>query len=356
MEIDFHKIGRLINEIRLNRGISQNQFAEDIGVSKAAVTQWEKGTNGIKTEKLYDIAQYFGITMTELISGKREKELLRDYLNRNYDLYPFRNLRAVSKDNINEVYQYLALCKSVITRFNEIYPKWLSNELSNEEKEEFDYLKVNYIDPDFEKVKVVMTFNRSYIDYYDWTPIQDHLRQFKDKSEEEQSFEKWKVLRFQCFITPEAIIKSSLETRKDKLFKNYLTILTSFDKNILLSKLIDEKTPKDIQDSTLIKELIEDGAECLFSSNEFEQIHYSKEDMDYFEGPFIRNEDKSKVADLFEVFYSYDRIKSLPYSRYQNLINNKKTEEIKNIINLRKTHPNEYVNYLRQTADSMLKA
>lgn len=338
MEIDFHKIGRLINEIRLNRGISQNQFAEDIGVSKAAVTQWEKGTNGIKTEKLYDIAQYFGITMTELISGKIDKEILKDYLDRNYNLRPFRNLRSVSKDNINEVKQYLDLCKSVITRFNEIYPKWLSNELSDEEKEEFDYLKVNYID------------------YYDWTPIQDHLRQFKDKSEEEQSFEKWKVLRFQCFITPEAIIKSSLETGKDKLFKDYLTILTSFDKNILLSRLIDEKTPKDIQDSTLIKELIEDGAECLFSSNEFEQIHYSKEDMDYFEGPFIRNENKSKVADLFEVFYSYDRIKSLPYSRYQNLINNKKTEEIKNIINLRKTHPNEYVDYLRQTADSMLKA
>lgn len=42
MEIDFHKIGRLISEMRLKRDISQGQFAEDIGVSKAAVTQGEK--------------------------------------------------------------------------------------------------------------------------------------------------------------------------------------------------------------------------------------------------------------------------------------------------------------------------
>ena len=53
-------------ELRLEKGIGQEQLAKDLGVGKATVSLWE---NALREPKLYNlaiIAQYFGVTIDYL--------------------------------------------------------------------------------------------------------------------------------------------------------------------------------------------------------------------------------------------------------------------------------------------------
>ena len=87
-DVNFDLVGSLIAKLREKYGLSQQEFAKEIGVSKGAVCQWEQGA-GIKTENLYDIARYFNITVSELIDGQLFEEEDEDYFERNYNLDDF---------------------------------------------------------------------------------------------------------------------------------------------------------------------------------------------------------------------------------------------------------------------------
>ena len=53
-------------ELRLEKGIGQEQLAKELGVGRATVSLWE---NGLREPKLYGlatIAQYFGVSIDYL--------------------------------------------------------------------------------------------------------------------------------------------------------------------------------------------------------------------------------------------------------------------------------------------------
>lgn len=63
-----------LKEIRKNAGLSQEQLAEKIGVSRQAVTKWETGKGLPDIENIVIIAEIFKTTLDELISANvREK-------------------------------------------------------------------------------------------------------------------------------------------------------------------------------------------------------------------------------------------------------------------------------------------
>lgn len=65
-----------LKQIRKNEGISQEQLAERIGVSRQAVTKWETGKGLPDIENMTILAEIFKVTLDELISGtvpKNEK-------------------------------------------------------------------------------------------------------------------------------------------------------------------------------------------------------------------------------------------------------------------------------------------
>lgn len=55
-----------LKKYRQMAGISQTQLADSLGVSKAAVSNWEKGTNGIDTDTLFRIAEILHVSVSEL--------------------------------------------------------------------------------------------------------------------------------------------------------------------------------------------------------------------------------------------------------------------------------------------------
>ena len=68
-------LGERIKACRKNSGMSQNQVAELLDVSRQAVTKWESGQSAPSTENLLRLAEIFGTTADMLLSTDDGAEL-----------------------------------------------------------------------------------------------------------------------------------------------------------------------------------------------------------------------------------------------------------------------------------------
>lgn len=60
-------IGKIINELRIEKNISQQQLAAEIGVSRRAITFWESGINEPKATYIARLSKFFGVTSDYLL-------------------------------------------------------------------------------------------------------------------------------------------------------------------------------------------------------------------------------------------------------------------------------------------------
>ncbi len=94
------KIGQIIANQRLRKGITQEQLAECVGVSKSAVSKWELSQSCPDVSLLPFLAGYFDITVDELLGFESQismDEVARicDKLARDFEKQPFTNVRYV---------------------------------------------------------------------------------------------------------------------------------------------------------------------------------------------------------------------------------------------------------------------
>lgn len=62
-----------MKQLRERKGISQEKLAEELGVSRQVITKWENGAGTPKIENLKALADYFHVTLDELL-GRTEME------------------------------------------------------------------------------------------------------------------------------------------------------------------------------------------------------------------------------------------------------------------------------------------
>ncbi|MBE7083717.1 MAG: helix-turn-helix transcriptional regulator [Clostridiales bacterium] len=65
------EFNKKLQELRKNKGITQEQLAEDIYVSRTAVSKWESGRGYPNIDSLKVLAKYFSISVDELLSGEQ---------------------------------------------------------------------------------------------------------------------------------------------------------------------------------------------------------------------------------------------------------------------------------------------
>ena len=53
-------------QLRKKSGLSQEQLAEQLNVSRQAISKWESGTAVPESEKLITISNYFGVSVDYL--------------------------------------------------------------------------------------------------------------------------------------------------------------------------------------------------------------------------------------------------------------------------------------------------
>ena len=66
-------LGSRIGECRKKKGITQDQLAEHIGVSPQAVSKWENDLSCPDITLLPQLADYFNITIDELLRGEKSQ-------------------------------------------------------------------------------------------------------------------------------------------------------------------------------------------------------------------------------------------------------------------------------------------
>ena len=62
-------LGKKLYELRKKSGLSQEEFADKLNVSRQAVSKWERGETLPDTENLITIAKLYGVSLDELIDN-----------------------------------------------------------------------------------------------------------------------------------------------------------------------------------------------------------------------------------------------------------------------------------------------
>lgn len=60
-----------LQELRKNRGLTQEELAEALYVSRTAVSKWESGRGYPSIDSLKQIASFFSVTIDDLLSGEK---------------------------------------------------------------------------------------------------------------------------------------------------------------------------------------------------------------------------------------------------------------------------------------------
>ena len=68
--MDLEKIGGFLASLRKERGMTQEQLGEKIGVTNKTISRWEKGNYLPPAEMLKALSELYGVSINEILSGE----------------------------------------------------------------------------------------------------------------------------------------------------------------------------------------------------------------------------------------------------------------------------------------------
>ncbi len=90
--MDQVKIGKFLSEIRKQRGMTQKELAEKVGISDKTISKWECGNSMPDISYLESLCNSLDITVNELLSGENLSE-------QSYSKKAEENIMALMKEN-----------------------------------------------------------------------------------------------------------------------------------------------------------------------------------------------------------------------------------------------------------------
>ena len=73
--MDQVKIGKFLQELRKEKGLTQEQLAEKMGVARRTVSRWETGNNMPDLDLLIELSDLYDVGLRELLDeGRKIKE------------------------------------------------------------------------------------------------------------------------------------------------------------------------------------------------------------------------------------------------------------------------------------------
>ena len=66
------KIGQFLKELRKEKGLTQEQFAEKFNLSRRTVSRWENGNNMPDLDMLLALADFYVVDIREIMDGERK--------------------------------------------------------------------------------------------------------------------------------------------------------------------------------------------------------------------------------------------------------------------------------------------
>ena len=76
--MDQIKIGEFLKKLRKEKGLTQEQLAEQFNISRRSVSRWETGKNMPDISLLVEIAEFYDTSIPEIINGERKSEKMNE--------------------------------------------------------------------------------------------------------------------------------------------------------------------------------------------------------------------------------------------------------------------------------------
>lgn len=100
--MDQQKIGKFISFLRKEKGLTQQELAEKLGVTDKAVSKWERGLGCPDISLLVPISEIFDVSINELLLGEKKEELKEndiETVNKNIIEYSSKEINFNKKRN-----------------------------------------------------------------------------------------------------------------------------------------------------------------------------------------------------------------------------------------------------------------
>jgi transcriptional regulator with XRE-family HTH domain len=81
-------LGMMIAELRKQKGMTQLELAEKMGVTDKAVSKWERDLSCPDINSLPNLAQILGVSVEELMQTKKEAQVTQSKVSEILDLAP----------------------------------------------------------------------------------------------------------------------------------------------------------------------------------------------------------------------------------------------------------------------------
>ena len=78
--MDMIRMGNLLKELRKEKGMTQEQLAEQTGVARRTVSRWETGSNLPDLDILMELSDLYEVDLRELLCGERKSEKMDEEL------------------------------------------------------------------------------------------------------------------------------------------------------------------------------------------------------------------------------------------------------------------------------------
>jgi transcriptional regulator with XRE-family HTH domain len=118
------KIGSFLKELRKEKGLTQEQLAEQLNVSNRSVSRWETGNNMPDLSMLIALAEYYDVDVREIIDGERKSESMneemKDTLQKVADYNENLNVKSMRKGIITMSFVFMVLV--LISQWKDLTP------------------------------------------------------------------------------------------------------------------------------------------------------------------------------------------------------------------------------------------
>lgn len=114
------EIGDFLKQLRNEKGITQEQLSEILGVSGRTVSRWETGTNLPDLSILVQISEYYDVEIKEILNGERKSENmdneLKETLLKVADYNELEKRRAAKAGNLSFGIMFLMCAVTIVVQ------------------------------------------------------------------------------------------------------------------------------------------------------------------------------------------------------------------------------------------------
>lgn len=338
------------------KSLKQKELAAILGISSAAVSQWNEECTNISIDCLFSLSKLFHVTVDELLNGKRIGESLEDKWRRDYDINEESAKTALIDGEKENVLKHLAALSKANKKFFELFEKKVIGGISGNELKEWEYLKQFY-DVNIRRCNLLNNVRIDRDDDIDEIVL-NNLRQIIKENNKAIIWELKKIYKIEDYgitiddskiIVPnhEDIVTTlddpymldEIENDEEVYFAFYNS-LSPIEKDKILTSLYKSK-----KRWWRLQHLIDRGGNILYTPSDLNLTNYDYKDLDEFEGEIRPVPELDKAQSV--IYEIYDKYSLATYEQYQALINFPRMRQIEMEAKYKGKNPIKYWEYIK---------